>query len=305
MQELGRTVLIGTSLDVESDEVVRVGLDLARRLGAHPIVAHIFEPAPISPMPFGSADLETGWIELQRDAARARLERQLREIAAPPDTVVRVDAGSPFDLLHGLAEIAHADLIVVGAHRGERAHPFGIGSTSERLVRHGHTPVLVVRSGAFHPPGEVVFPVDCSAISGGGLRAGLELLDAMGIDRAAARALFVLHPHSLEAGSQFSREQLLRFASADLSEFVSRFAGASMPACVRTGKPRQAIVDDLAESGADLVVLATRGLSGLQRLMLGSVASGVVHDAPCNVLVIPAATADAASRRADFTALAS
>jgi nucleotide-binding universal stress UspA family protein len=163
----------------------------------------------------------------------------------------------------------------------------------------------VVRSGAFHPPAEIVFPVDCSAISGGGMRAGLELLDAMGFGRAASRALFVLHPLSLDAGSQFSREQLLRFATNDLAEFVGRFAGQSMPVSVRTGKPRQAIVDDLAESCADLVVLPTRGLSGLERLMLGSVASGVVHDAPCNVLVIPAAIADAASRRAALTALAS
>ena len=114
----------------------------------------------------------------------------------------------------------------------------------------------------------------------------------------------MLHPLSLDAGSQFSREQLLRFATRDLAEFVGRFAGESMPAAVRTGKPRQAIVEDLAESGADLVVVPTRGLSGLERLMLGSVASGVVHDAPCNVLVIPAALADAAGRRADFTALA-
>ena len=305
MESFGKTVLIGTSLDLESDEVVRVGLDVAARLGAHPIVAHAFEPAAITPVPFGSVDLESSWIEMQREAARTRLERQLREVGAPSDTVVRIEAGSPFDLLRALAEIARVDLLVVGAHRGERKHPLGIGSTSERLARHGRSPLLVVRSGAFHPPAEVVFPVDCSTISGGGLRAGLELLDAMAIDRAAARALFVLHPLSLEAGGQFSPEQMLRFATRDVADFVHRFAGESMPVAVRSGKARQTIVEELSESGADLVVVPTRGLSGLERLMIGSVATGIVHDAPCNVLVIPAAIADAAGRRADFTAMAS
>ena len=56
MRDFGKTVLIGTSLDVESDEVVRVGLDIAARMGAHPIVANAFEPISVSPMPLGSLD---------------------------------------------------------------------------------------------------------------------------------------------------------------------------------------------------------------------------------------------------------
>lgn len=305
MNAFARTVLIGTSLEPESDDVVRVGLDLARKLGAHPIVAHAFPVPPFAPAPFGAADTEGAWIEIEREAVKQRLDHQLSRVGAPGDTVTRIEVGSPFDLLRALAEIARVDLVVVGAHRGKRPHPFGIGSTSERLVRHSTAPVLVVRSRTAHPPREVLFPVDCSAISGGGVRAGLELLDAMDVDRAASRALFVIHPESVDAGTPFSREQVFHFATADVTDFVARFAGGSMPVSVRTGKPRQTIAEDLAESGADLVVIATRGLSGLQRVMLGSVASGVVHDAPCNVLVIPAAIAADASRRADFAALAS
>jgi nucleotide-binding universal stress UspA family protein len=38
---------------------------------------------------------------------------------------------------------------------------------------------------------------------------------------------------------------------------------------------------------ADLVVIGSRGLGAFQRLLLGSVATQIVHHAPCPVAVIP------------------
>lgn len=47
------------------------------------------------------------------------------------------------------------------------------------------------------------------------------------------------------------------------------------------------------ELQADLVIIATHGRTGLQRLMLGSVAESVVRTAPCSVLVVrPRAVAE-------------
>ncbi len=45
------------------------------------------------------------------------------------------------------------------------------------------------------------------------------------------------------------------------------------------------IIDTAKELGADLIVLGSHGRSGLQRLMMGSVASKVVAHAPLPVLV--------------------
>ena len=46
------------------------------------------------------------------------------------------------------------------------------------------------------------------------------------------------------------------------------------------------ITDYAARNGVDLIVMGTRGLSGIKRLLLGSVAAGVVHCAPCTVMVV-------------------
>ncbi len=47
-----------------------------------------------------------------------------------------------------------------------------------------------------------------------------------------------------------------------------------------------AIVNYTDEEKADLIVIGTRGLSGISRMLLGSVASGVVTYAPCSVVVV-------------------
>jgi nucleotide-binding universal stress UspA family protein len=50
------------------------------------------------------------------------------------------------------------------------------------------------------------------------------------------------------------------------------------------GDPGSVIVD--ASKDADLVIVGTRGLNPVQRILLGSVSSKVVHRADCDVLVV-------------------
>jgi nucleotide-binding universal stress UspA family protein len=52
------------------------------------------------------------------------------------------------------------------------------------------------------------------------------------------------------------------------------------------GDPGTAIVDTAKAKGADLIIVGTRGLNPMQRILLGSVSSKVVHRAECDVLVI-------------------
>jgi nucleotide-binding universal stress UspA family protein len=48
----------------------------------------------------------------------------------------------------------------------------------------------------------------------------------------------------------------------------------------------QSITDYVHDQEVDLIVLGTRGLGGFNRLLLGSVSSGVVTHANCSVLVV-------------------
>ncbi|MDR7079261.1 nucleotide-binding universal stress UspA family protein [Neobacillus niacini] len=52
------------------------------------------------------------------------------------------------------------------------------------------------------------------------------------------------------------------------------------------GLPGQMIVEFVKEYDADLVVMGSRGLSGLKELFLGSVSHYVVQKAPCPVFIV-------------------
>lgn len=60
----------------------------------------------------------------------------------------------------------------------------------------------------------------------------------------------------------------------------------------RFGAPAQEIVSLAGEDSVDLIVMGTHGWTGLQHVMLGSVAENVVRTASCPVLVVRSSTPD-------------
>jgi len=85
-----------------------------------------------------------------------------------------------------------------------------------------------------------------------------------------------------------ARQELTKRAeqlTARVAESLAASGLAAEPA-VRQGDPRSVIVDEAKEWGADLIVLGSHGYTGLQRLLLGSVAQSVVSHAPCSVEVV-------------------
>ncbi len=55
---------------------------------------------------------------------------------------------------------------------------------------------------------------------------------------------------------------------------------------LRAGTPYREIVDAARERNADLIIMGTRGRTGLAGMLMGSTAERVMHHAPCPVLVV-------------------
>jgi universal stress protein A len=70
-----------------------------------------------------------------------------------------------------------------------------------------------------------------------------------------------------------------------------RAQGIEVEVAVAEGYPATVIEEEARRRSADLVVIGTRGLSGLKHLLLGSVAERVVQHAPCPVLTVKSAAA--------------
>jgi nucleotide-binding universal stress UspA family protein len=78
-------------------------------------------------------------------------------------------------------------------------------------------------------------------------------------------------------------------AEANVKAAVGRARAARLGAegrVVQAADPAVGIVREAEEVGADLIVLGSRGLTGIRRIVLGSVAEAVVERAHCPVLVV-------------------
>jgi nucleotide-binding universal stress UspA family protein len=52
------------------------------------------------------------------------------------------------------------------------------------------------------------------------------------------------------------------------------------------GDPAEAILNVAEQSGADLIVVGNKGMTGARRFLLGSVPNNVSHHAPCSVIIV-------------------
>jgi nucleotide-binding universal stress UspA family protein len=82
--------------------------------------------------------------------------------------------------------------------------------------------------------------------------------------------------------------QVMKEGKALLDFAVKRAndAGVKVSGSVEDGHPAEIILDLSESEGIDLVVLGRRGISGLERFLLGGVSSSVVSHSKCDVLVV-------------------
>lgn len=133
-------------------------------------------------------------------------------------------------------------------------------------------------------------PVDFSDSS---LRA---LRYAVGLAEESNGSLTIVHVVAADYGwLEIGREQyrdldksLQKQAAAELRALADADVPRNVPADleVRIGRPAEEIVAAASEAKSDLIVLSTRGLTGLDRYLIGSVAERVARLAPCPVYLM-------------------
>lgn len=151
--------------------------------------------------------------------------------------------------------------------------------------------LIMIESVAVTMYGTILHPTDGDD---GSTAAAEEALD---VAERCGSTVHVVHVVDLDGlGGYFSAgglpeefvDRALEEGEQRAERVADRFREAGVP--VRTdvlkGSPGQAIVDYVDERGIDLVVMGTRGRSGVRRVLLGSVAENVVRLADCPVLTV-------------------
>jgi nucleotide-binding universal stress UspA family protein len=67
---------------------------------------------------------------------------------------------------------------------------------------------------------------------------------------------------------------------------VAKKEGLEVQTHAIEGNPADAILNVAEESGADLIVVGNKGMTGARRFLLGSVPNNVSHHAPCSVIIV-------------------
>lgn len=133
---------------------------------------------------------------------------------------------------------------------------------------------------------EILIPTDGSDEAQVAVEHGLDLATALG---ASVRALSVVPegPHGA-----MKRDEMRADPEAEAEEAVTavetaaRERGLDVTSAVSEGVPQEAIVDDAARAGVDAIVVGTVGRTGLEHVLLGSVAEEVVRNASVPVITV-------------------
>jgi nucleotide-binding universal stress UspA family protein len=291
-------VFAATDLSTFSDEALLQAHRRAEEESARLVVCHIvpsvhwvnFRPA------LGSTPRSGERVEFRGQVRQLLVERTCKVTGRrESDFETVIDEGTPYAGVVEHAEKMGAEMIVVG-HRGATGlSRVFLGSVAERVVRYVHAPVLVARPGP--STRRILVASDLSDPSWPALAAAAREARRTGA-RVTVFHCIEIAPHTAgsyygspwsDYGSSWMMPEYLKQAREDAEERLMVALGrCELEADVRIaqGTAPAEITDAARLLQVDLLVVGTRGRTGLRRVLLGSVAESVTRYAPCSVLAV-------------------
>ena len=134
-------ILVGFDGSQQAEKATEIALALAKSLDSKLLVLAVARP----PEPATMVELDA-----MIDDAREHFEEKFKKIiqrAKDLDVELETDmaVGHPVEQIVHRAETDHIDLIVLGRRGMSRFEKMLVGSTSEKVLRYAHCPVMVVR----------------------------------------------------------------------------------------------------------------------------------------------------------------
>lgn len=273
-----RAVVAGVDLTAMGRRVAERAGMMAEATGESLRLLHVLEPV-------AEAMIEPSLARLMREyqlAEATKLAEWTRE-KARVNVDLEVVKGSPSWELTARGKTA--SLVVVGS---SSINAFSVGPVAKRVARKTTTDTLLVRRQPRVPYRKVIAAVDFSEHSRVAVNRALALFpdaDTTALYSMPSRfdpilASAGLFTEELEA----SRGARLRMAEDRMEEFTAPWDG-DIRTLVVDGPPTETIEEVVRRRGADLVIVASRGASATRMVLLGTVAEGLVTEAPCDVLV--------------------
>jgi nucleotide-binding universal stress UspA family protein len=291
--------LLAFDASAGSQEAVSLALALPWPPGSSVRIVAVVEPA--------AALIAAGSFTLGREVTSPEIDAQIVEhfesevagvVSRLRATGIDADGatlrGRPATVLVDEAARFAADLIIAGSRGHGPIASLVLGSVSAELVDHAPSPVLVARR---PEASRVLYATDGSSSAGHAeevlrwpifAQATVRVLSVAEVVRPWHTGLAptvyrqVLEAYSDELSAAKVEQEAIARAAADRLTTAGRSAEAKL----RIGDAAAQIVEEATTWPADLIVLGSRGHTGLTRVVLGSVARNVLQGSQSSVLII-------------------
>lgn len=296
-----RSIIVPIDFSDLSQAAVARAVTLARLDGASIHLVHAVG-IPLVSAPHMAPIPASVWMGV-RKAAEENLEgvrKTIEDEGIELVTAKIVDSSNAVKVIGRAATVHEADLIVMGTHgEGGLTRAF-LGNVAERTLRIIDCPVLAVKEApakAAEPITRILVAVDFSAHSDRAVEVAAGLAQRLGASLDLIHAFELPRdyvPYTAPFAVEFA-QKIQANASERLESVGERLKETQLPVTlhVRRGYPSDVIAEAAEEIGCQLIVMGTRGHTGLSHVMLGSIAERTLRAAPCSVLAVKADEAEA------------
>jgi len=261
-------ILVTSDGSPESEAVFPAIMPLVRAYGSEVVLLHVFQ------------NPEAPWSPPDRVISACAALR-----GAGVNATLEFREGEPAEEILRTATMKRANLIALATHGRGGLPRVLVGSLAEEVLRGSTGPVLITRPGTVvHDFKKIVVALD------GSIRSERVLVDVERLARkleASVDLLAVVMP-VMTLGVEVSpvvipAEDPMPYLQGVAARLASH--GVNAHPVTAQGAAHDAILRHVVESKASLLCMTTHGRTGLARLLLGSVAEGVLRKAPCPVLL--------------------
>lgn len=262
--------MVATDLSPRCDRAMERAILLAEQWNGQLIIAHV---PPCKE-------------RLAEDAERQLRSFILEEFGFPePGPKILFGCGSVPATVAELARNQNSSLIVTGMARFNSPSDYILGTTVDYLVRKSDAPILVVKRRARRAYERALITTDFSKCTVDALSTAASLFPA-----AKLRLMHSFHPAFEAFLSPGSTTPLIRRESEIA---MQRLLNDLPPTLRRRVEPAldeghlgSTVHEEIASWRADLLVLGSHGRGKLAHATMGDVASDLLTNAPCDVLVV-------------------
>lgn len=296
-----RRILYPTDFSECSRRALPYAASLARRHDAelhvlHVLVLHASDPASLDQYFPLAEEVIDDWARRAEEALESETSEELGSDVEVRQELARGISASPPVLEY--TEEHDVDLVVMGTHGRRGFRHLMVGSVTEEVMRLAPCPVLTVRAGeerAEEARGtfrRILVPVDFSEDADLALDHAAELAESYGATLHLVYTVEQVTYPDFYYPVAATREQMVQKIRENAREKLSdrldalEARGLDAEFTVTVGRPVEEIVRVADDEDVDLVAMGSHGRTGFRRMLLGSVAEGVVRRIGCPVLVV-------------------